>query len=1045
MDVRGWIKHSETYVYDLDGRVTSQVTSGRVLGWTAVGGHTASDEDELYNLTTLSTVTTYYDGLSRSSGYKWNYLRHDENYTGPASDPVGYTHTYAITYEARDSYLEKSIYGYSTNSYYKASTSTMQYDAWGRMVGVRENTPNQTIDDRLRYFAYDGEGGVLRRREGTVDSHNVFTQTADQINKDSVFAYANGQQLAEQSRDGTKLDVYGQFGNTETVPEHLSKKQQKAANKSAALGNHTGAYDTYTQRYTAYDANSMGSQRVVVQQGESLQSIAQRVYGNASLWYVLASANALSTNSDLIAGTQLKVPDVGISKNTSSTFKPYNPSEIIGNTSPNLPYMPPPPGMSCGQTFALIIATVIRVVTQWIGHVLVATGYLAWLAPIVGAAGEFVAQTVEKDAGLRDEYNWGAVAVAAVTVFIVGSEESTIGQDIGRAMLTAAASYVGSYLVNRALGHEDHFSLKAMLGQVAVAGVTTGLGDEMSGVKNGVDPTGGMVSKTAGSIQINWSQVASYVVKQTVQNVVTNVVGGLVYSAVTGEAYKFDPRAVLADAFGNALGSAATTIMDAEWKNHLENKEKMKNLTQSQRKEYDFWRSKGQGQGLALYNALDEGGLQKRMAGLLFQSHDDADTEQGGEGGVETSPQVTTISVQMDAAESPDSDQSNFIGGDPNHPNDPRRWIVAPDFAEPEYYPVAGSTDANAGSSDASAGTSTVAAACSATSTDAGNANTAAAASSSSDHIGEGFDTVFANDPEGIHREFFGDDQSPDVAQTLISTTRRKHPHSATYGPLFSGSESLADYPGWNELINCGTVTKSEQNIMVAVSPNEGKLDTIQAWDSEVLTAGAMQKTIRVEGGGEFPQQVYEFGQEHPDLYKKLFVDHGWEVSDVNGTKTMSYKGVTGSALKTELRVGFDQTAWANKTKVFSEPLSSIVDAISTDEFKAKQVTDFVARLRTAISIKPTKGQDLTIGDYLQSDLGRALVLDEHINRPNDVKGDFSAALKGFFHANPLAPSDPANWGANRAIYEQQLIQIYGPNRSMTQGYKRYMNLVRRL
>jgi len=33
------------------------------------------------------------------------------------------------------------------------------------------------------------------------------------------------------------------------------------------------------------------------------------------------------------------------------------------------------------------------------------------------------------------------------------------------------------------------------------------------------------------------------------------------------------------------------------------------------------------------------------------------------------------------------------------------------------------------------------------------------------------------------------------------------------------------------------------------MSPNEGKVDSVQAYDGEVLTVGAMQKTIKTPNG----------------------------------------------------------------------------------------------------------------------------------------------------------------------------------------------------
>ena len=83
------------------------------------------------------------------------------------------------------------------------------------------------------------------------------------------------------------------------------------------------------------------SKYILVVAGDSLKSLAQKAYANSSLWYVLAAANALSGDSDLVACTSLKVPDTGVAKNDSSTFKPYNPNKIVGSTAPGLPDVPP--------------------------------------------------------------------------------------------------------------------------------------------------------------------------------------------------------------------------------------------------------------------------------------------------------------------------------------------------------------------------------------------------------------------------------------------------------------------------------------------------------------------------------------------------------------------------------------------------------------------------------------------------------------------------------------------------------------------------------
>ncbi|WP_407266659.1 hypothetical protein [Tenacibaculum maritimum] len=66
--------------------------------------------------------------------------------------------------------------------------------------------------------------------------------------------------------------------------------------------------------------------------------------------------------------------------------------------------------------------------------------------------------------------------------------------------------------------------------------------------------------------------------------------------------------------------------------------------------------------------------------------------------------------------------------------------------------------------------------------------------------------------------------------------------YGTVYGPVYWGSEKLADYKYWGNLIKEKKVTKEEKDILIGMSENEGKLDSIQSYDSEILTIGAMQK-----------------------------------------------------------------------------------------------------------------------------------------------------------------------------------------------------------
>lgn len=81
------------------------------------------------------------------------------------------------------------------------------------------------------------------------------------------------------------------------------------------------------------------------------------------------------------------------------------------------------------------------------------------------------------------------------------------------------------------------------------------------------------------------------------------------------------------------------------------------------------------------------------------------------------------------------------------------------------------------------------------------------------------------------------------------------------------------------------------------------------------------------------------------------------------------------------------------------------------------------------------------INDYIVSKLGKAVVLDHHVNRPGNVARDFGAALTSFFAMNPTVSEYPGSWGANHAKHESALLDIYGPSRHMTDARLRYQNL----
>ncbi|CAN7245828.1 LysM peptidoglycan-binding domain-containing protein [Aquipseudomonas alcaligenes] len=182
----------------------------------------------------------------------------------------------------------------------------------------------------------------------------------------------------------------------------------------------------------------------VVNSGDTLERIAQSVWGDSRMWYLIADANGLDPSKPLITGSNLSIPNVVSSThNDASTFKPYNAAEIIGDTTPS-PQLPPPPPKpkkkKCGG-----VASVVMVVVAVVATIFTAGAALT----AVGFSGGIMAT--------------GAAAVTGGLGFS--------GATIGAAMLGGAVGSAASQLAGKAMGVVDSFSWK----QVAVGGLTAGL------------------------------------------------------------------------------------------------------------------------------------------------------------------------------------------------------------------------------------------------------------------------------------------------------------------------------------------------------------------------------------------------------------------------------------------------------------------------------------------------------------------------------------------------------------------------------------------
>lgn len=260
----------------------------------------------------------------------------------------------------------------------------------------------------------------------------------------------------------------------------------------------------------------------------------------------------------------------------------------------------------------------------------------------------------------------------------------------------------------------------------------------------------------------------------------------------------------------------------------------------------------------------------------------------------------------------------------------------------------------------------------------------------------------------------------------------------------------LDAYPRWDALIAKGGATgatEDERIIASVMAENEGAFDSINVWDTQILSIGAMQKTFAPGGGGELAEQLDEFKSEQPALFDRFLGQYGWDIVGGNAVYTdpVTKQPYSGEDLFEKVREGITLNELKHPVRKASSILAPFVLLGQNEVYQDKQVADFIKRLHKALALKPGRNTDsfnpprydFIVSDCFHSNLGRTVVLDQSVNTPNCVILHVGAALRELYTKVPLTGSkqDPRQWTvAERKIYEKILIGIYGPLRNTPQG-----------
>lgn len=438
--------------------------------------------------------------------------------TGYESDGTTKTYTsfYSNSYEKRDSYLLTGESAHTNQEVGPTLTGnlTRHYNANGEL----ESVDDFRDPEKNRFFVNNANGQAITVVQGDLDTifeiHDAFVAALGGVvqstSKAQHFYFMDGQNVGTVGRlqNGSSPQTRASFDVNYTPLEQL--------------------------------AASVPAQ-VVVQEGDTLRTIAGRVFGDEALWYVIADANG-ETNPDglLPIGRVLTIPNQVVSlANNANTFKPFSVDKIIGESTATQAAPPPPAENGCGVVGMIILAVIAIVVTCYLGPAIgaqiaeveagaaVPAGALAVGYGTAAAAGSALTQGISIAVGAQDEFNWKSLAASALTAGITAGATEALGEvleglnHVAQGAINGAVGSVVNQGVNVALGLQDKFSWK----ELAISAVSSGsVAIATTGMKAGV-----------------------------LKNAVGAVTSGVVRLALGG---RMETSAIIADVFANIIGNS---------------------------------------------------------------------------------------------------------------------------------------------------------------------------------------------------------------------------------------------------------------------------------------------------------------------------------------------------------------------------------------------------------------------------------------------------------------------------------------------------------
>jgi hypothetical protein len=213
-------------------------------------------------------------------------------------------------------------------------------------------------------------------------------------------------------------------------------------------------------------------------------------------------------------------------------------------------------------------------------------------------------------------------------------------------------------------------------------------------------------------------------------------------------------------------------------------------------------------------------------------------------------------------------------------------------------------------------------------------------------------------------------------------------------------------------------VSPSRLRVMQAVSVNEGKLEAINTYDNSFMTFGCFQWTAGAgTDPGELPALLDRLKKRDAAVFQKYFGQFGLDVvmpQTPPNTRPTGFFSLNGTTLRTPAQKSQLRTLdWAYRFWLSGQD----------DTMRAVEIEHAMSRVDLFFRCPACLINTRFVGDYISSEYGIALLLDQHVNRPSHVPGTLARAVAQF------AGGDPQGW---QDTQEQKLINLYLQQRALT-------------